>query len=672
MVLQKDESIENFSIGSTSIKGTIDANKVGKMFQLLSNLYSDKESIVLQEITANAQDSYKRIGKEGEVNIKFNSKDRTLHIIDKAEGISPYVFKNYITKLGSSSKEEESDSAGMLGIGFFSGWCITNCVYLTTVFEGNKYIYSCTKRDYEEPEFNLLLEEKTDLESGTDYWFYLPKSQYSFKDTEKEKFEKALDKLRYFHNVTVEGLKFNNHYNIYQGKTFVFNENYFNDQYNKDYKELEICFGNTPYPINWEKIDIPKITVPVALKFELNEPLMILPSREALGWNNTTIDAVKNRIIDFVQEITKIYKEQTKPFDNILDYYKTKDNKQKIKIGNSIINISSLKLESDIKYSKIEHLDIKPPTNIDSALAEFTRHWDKSFKKKSKLCFYEDAKFYYCEKGLAKNKTSQINYDCILEYNPLEFEVPFRHYFTSSPLFATGYPNNASDQVKEFLGYVREDIKARFLDYDSIVPAKRNVNFVKRTNEVFLAAFNGDTKKLDYNISRFTPPKYLFLTSDLEEYNEMCVYTKNYQRSTKDGKTNIIDVCYTAKKNHHLFEGCNIISLDEWFKSDMFINAFRRNISAYKASELHNYNFNFLSWLKKYNSRLYYIHKNNKISYYLPIVNKGIGLKIKYPNNYTDLQEHYNIYQSIDNQDIYKKNKIINFLRKKLNKCQNQ
>lgn len=671
MVLQKDQSIENFSIGSTTIKGTIDANKVGKMFQLLSNLYSDKESIVLQEITANAQDSYKRIGKEGEVNIKFDSTDRTLHIIDKAEGISPYVFKNYITKLGSSSKEEESDSAGMLGIGFFSGWCITNCVYLTTVYENVKYIYSCTKRDYEEPEFNLLLQEETDLENGTDYWFYLSKSQHFWKDTEKEKFEKALQKLRYFHNVTVEGLTFRNDYKIYQGKTFVFNEGYFNtiESWLRSDKELEICFGNTPYPINWEKIDIPKIHVPLALKFELNEPLMILPSREALGWNNTTIEAVKNKIIDFVQEISGIYKEETKPFDNILDYVEARDNKQKIKIGNSIINISSLKLESDLKYSKIAHLDIKVPTDRDDIFLEFVKTWDKSYKRKVKPNLYEKAKFYYSERGLAKNKTSQINYDCIFEYKPTDY-INQRYYFNTSPLFATGYPDNCFDQIIEFLGYVREDIRARFLDYDSIIPAKRNVNFVKRSNEVILAAFNGDIKKVDYNISRFTPPKYLFLTSNLEEYNEICKYTQSYFNLTKDRKTHIINVIYTAKKNYHLFSGCNIITLEEWFKSDMFINAFRRNMQAYKYCDMSGYYFK--EWLNKYNKRLYYIHKNDKTTYNPTIVSKGLELGIKYPNNYADLKKHYDIFLDIDDNKVYKKDKIINFLRNKLNKCKNQ
>ena len=42
MILTKDNTVESFSIGNTTIKGTIDDNKVGKMFQLLSNLYSDK------------------------------------------------------------------------------------------------------------------------------------------------------------------------------------------------------------------------------------------------------------------------------------------------------------------------------------------------------------------------------------------------------------------------------------------------------------------------------------------------------------------------------------------------------------------------------------------------------------------------------------------------------
>lgn len=669
MILTKDNTIENFSIGTESVKGTIDSENIGKIFQLLSNLYSNREEIILQECVANAQDSYSTLGKEGEVKIKFNNNDRSIHIIDNAEGISPEVYNKYITKLGSSSKSRSEITAGTLGIGTMAAWTLVNCFYLSTIYNKRKYIYSCTKRDYEEPEFNLLLQEETDLENGTDYWFYLPKSQYSYKDTEKEKFEKALQKLRYFHNVTVEGLTFKNDYKIYQGKTFVFNQSYFDSMYDRDYKELEICFGNTPYPINWEKIDVPKIVIPVALKFELNEPLMILPSREALGWNNTTIEAVKNKIIDFVQEISGIYKEQTKPFDNILDYLEARDNKQRIKIGNSNININSLKLESNLEYSKIAHLDIKVPTDTDYIFLEFVKTWDKKLNKRRKPFLYDDNVFYYSEQGLKKNKTSQINYDGILNYVPTNY-VDHRHYFTTSPLFATGYPDNCFDQIREFLGYVKEDVKARFLDYDSIVPAKRNVNTVKRSNEVILAVFNGDIKKLDYNISRFTPPKYLFLTSDLEEYNKICNYTNSFFGYTKDRKSHIIDVCYTAKKNYHLFSGCNIITLEEWFKSDMFINAFRRSIDSYKYNQLNNYLFK--QWLNKYNKRLYYIHKNTKTYYNDMIVSKGLELGIAYPNNYADLKKHYDIFMDIENDKVYRKDKIINFLRKKLNKCKNQ
>jgi hypothetical protein len=676
MVLQKTD-IESFSIGNECIKGTIDTNKVGKIFQLLSNLYSNREEIILQECVANSQDSYTRISKEGVVNIKFDSSDRTLHIIDKAEGISPFVFQNYFTKLGSSTKELEENSAGTLGIGSMSSWTLVNCFYLTTVFNKVKYIYSCSKRDYEEPEFNLLLEEETEEENGTDYWFYLPNSTSSYRDTEKEKFEKALEKLRYFYNVTVEGLKFQNDYKIYQGKTFVFNDAYFKNLDYPESRELEICFGNTPYPINWEKIDIPKIYVPVALKFELNEPLMILPSREALGWNNTTIECVKNKIIDFVEEITEIYKEQTKPFDNILDFLKARDNKQKIKIGNSLINISSLKLESNLEYSKISHLDIKVPTDNDLIFKEFSEYWNPKYTKKrgyySKPDLYNTYanSFYYSEEGVKKNKTSEINYDAILKHDllPKDYLFEYKYYFKNKATLTIGnsFPDNSDEQIREFYQYVKEDIKSRFEDYDSVVPAKRIVNTVKRNNTVYIAAFNGDTKKEDYNINRFVAPKYLFITDNRDEYNKIVSEVTSFIKKTKDRKCNIVDVIYTAKKYHHLFSGCNIVTLDEWYKSDMFINAFRRNIQRYNFKQI--YNVYFFDWLKTFNKRLYFLYKDDKSNYDYKIVYRGLDLKIPYPDNYQELSKARSEYNKISDTNLYKKDRIIKFLRSKLTKC---
>lgn len=676
MILQKDTTIESFSIGNTTVKGTINEDKVGKIFQLLSNLYSDAPAVILQECVANSQDSYTRINKEDIVTIKFNFSDRTLHIIDKAEGISPEVFEKYITKLGSSSKENEENSAGTLGLGAYSSWTIVNCFYLNTVSNGTKYIYSCTKRDYEEPEFNLLLEEETEEKNGTDYWFYLPNSTSSYRDTEKEKFEKALEKLRYFYNVTVEGLKFQNDYKIYQGKTFVFNDSYFKNLNYPESRELEICFGNTPYPINWEKIDIPKIYVPVALKFELNEPLMILPSREALGWNNTTIECVKNKIIDFVQEISEIYKEQTKPFDNILDFLHARDIKQKIKIGDSLINISSLKLTSNLEYSKISRLDVQVPVDDDLIFKEFSKYWNPKYTKKrgyySKPDFYNTYtnSFYYSEEGVKKNKTSQINYDAILKYEllPEDYFFEYKYYFKNKATLTIGnsFPDNSHEQIREFYQCVKEDIKSRFKDYDSIIPTKRIVNTVKRTNHVYIAAFNGDTKKEDYNINRFVAPKYLFITDNRYEYNIIVSEVTSFIKKTKDRNCNIVDVIYTAKKYHHLFSGCNIVTLDKWYKSDMFINAFRRNIQRYNFKQI--YNPYFFDWLEVFNKRLYFLYKDDKSHYDYKIVHKGLDLKIPYVDNYKELSKARYEYNRISDTNLYKKDRIINFLRTKLNK----
>lgn len=677
MILQKDTTIESFSIGNTTVKGSIKDDKVGKIFQLLSNLYSNREEIILQEVVANAQDSYIKINKEGIVNIRFDSSDRTLHIIDKAEGISPYVFENYITKLGSSSKENESNSAGTLGVGGYAAWTLVNCYYLSTSYNGTKYIYSCTKRDYEEPEFNLLLKEETEEENGTDYWFYLPDSTSSWKDTEREKFQKALEKLRYFHNVTVEGLEFKNNYQIYQGKTFVFNP--FWNNYTSSTKELEICFGNTPYPINWEKIDIPKIYVPLALKFELNEPLMILPSREALGWNNTTIECVKNKIIDFAQEIAEIYKEQTKPFDNILDFLRARDNKQKIKIGDSFIGISSLKLDFKLEYSKISHLDVQVPVDNDLVFREFSKYWNPKYTKKRdryrKPDFYNilNNDFYYSEEGVKKNKTSQIRYDCIVKHEllPEEYLFDYKFYFKSysSLLTNCNLPENADEQIREFYQYVKEDIKEKFKDYDSIIPAKRIVNTVKRSNTVYIAAFNGDTKKEDYNINRFVAPKYLFITDNRDEYHKIVSEVNSFIKRTKDRKCNIVDVIYTAKKYHHLFSGCNIITLDEFYKSDIFINSFRRNIQRYNFKQI--YTVYFFDWLKVFNKRLYFLYKDDKTHYDYKIVYKGLDLKIPYPDNYKELSKARYEYNRISDTNLYRKDRIISFLRSKLEKCKN-
>jgi hypothetical protein len=102
----------------------------------------------------------------------------------------------------------------------------------------------------------------------------------------------------------------------------------------------------------------------------------------------------------------------------------------------------------------------------------------------------------------------------------------------------------------------------------------------------------------------------------------------------------------------------------------MFINAFRRNIQRYNFKQI--YNVYFFDWLKVFNKRLYFLYKDDKTHYDYKIVWRGLDLKIPYPDNYQELSKARYEYNRISDTNLYKKDRIIKFLRSKLEKCKNQ
>jgi hypothetical protein len=279
---------------------------------------------------------------------------------------------------------------------------------------------------------------------------------------------------------------------------------------------------------------------------------------------------------------------------------------------------------------------------------------------------WENKSFYYSNEGLKKNKTSEINYDCILKWSELPegFEGLKEFFPQKFGAIRNIYPDNALEQIKEFYQYVKEDIESRYKDYDAIVPKKVVRNYTKRENCIYLADKNGQNLKREYNIKYFKASKYLFVTDNKEEYKKILLYVKDYIRWTKDTKTYIVEVIYCAKKYHKLFD--NVITLEDWFKSSMFINLYRRHK---KRENYYNYtSYDFLKHLKQYNKRLYHIYEKGRGAYNSFIISKGDELKIPHLKEQELIDQHTK-YCDILSNNIYRKDKIINFLRNKLKRC---
>lgn len=136
-------------------------SEVHLMTILRSHMYSDKPLAVLREYSSNAWDAHRAAGK-GELPIHVTLPtlaDPTLRIRDWGPGLSQRdVLKNY-TKYGKSTKRNDNNSVGTLGIGCKSGFAYTDTFTVTSWHDGKKSVYCATLGSDDRGSMKLMHEE---------------------------------------------------------------------------------------------------------------------------------------------------------------------------------------------------------------------------------------------------------------------------------------------------------------------------------------------------------------------------------------------------------------------------------------------------------------------------------------------------------------------------------
>src|SRR5690606_9763159 len=98
--------------------------------------------------------------------------------------------------------------------------------------------------------------------------------------------------LVYFNNVYVKNdiYFYDNNFKIYES------ENYILRNVDRPYNgAMHICLGQVTYPIDWDKFDMDRVMLPVALKFNIGE-IDVSLSREAINYTNPVKEAILARV----------------------------------------------------------------------------------------------------------------------------------------------------------------------------------------------------------------------------------------------------------------------------------------------------------------------------------------------------------------------------------------
>lgn len=327
----KGHTLEGVGLGSTSqfrIKASY------KAFELLGDkLYSDKIGSIIRELSANALDAHRLVGK---ADVPFElylptTLRPTFAIRDFGPGLSDEAIKNVYTTYFESTKTESNDFIGAFGLGSKTPFAYTNMFTVISRHGGMKRIYSAHMTN-DGPALTLLSEGECDEPCGLEVSFPV-------RLEDQREFEvKAGEQLRYF---TVKPtiyseneVPFEKVEKKFEGEGWYAVENSHYDGYHSWHRmnnpKIVALLDQVGYTIDLRQVYGPETPKEIALFGEL--PLTyyvrmpigsmnVSVSREALSYDEHTITSIKEflpRIAPQISaEVKKYVETQKKDFTDL-------------------------------------------------------------------------------------------------------------------------------------------------------------------------------------------------------------------------------------------------------------------------------------------------------------------------------------------------------------------
>ena len=358
MILEKQKEAHILQQGESqdSIGMSLDLDSAQILMQMLSkNLYSDSIGSTIRECASNALDSHRRVGVDKPIVVSFSRNDSDNYefsVEDFGIGLDADDVKNIISKYGKSTKRDSNTELGMMGLGFKAPLAYTSSFYFVCRKDGIERKYMM----YEGEDVNtidLLYEQSTTEGNGV-------KVIVPVKWQDRSDFVRKInEQLAYFENVyfNVDGI--NNDFLIHRNDIFQFSE------LSKE-EELHICLDNVYYPIDFIKLGIDRIKIPIGLKFSLTDGLFPTPNREALRYTQESKKVILDKIAKLADYMIEKYNDSittSADIKTVFDYY-ANNNKTVNVIGNGNWEIENLLRFSIVKIKEpkvdgIELLDLK-------------------------------------------------------------------------------------------------------------------------------------------------------------------------------------------------------------------------------------------------------------------------------------------------------------------------
>ena len=190
--------------------GKLNADMGGLIKLLGANMYaSNIADVSVKELLQNAFDAVKgaiKVGlvKQGKIDIRVNSSDRTISVTDNARGMTPEIVKNaFFTVAGSDKSDldpsERSGGLGLAKMGFMLG---ADTLTLDTVRDGMRTKVDTTAQDIANSNFKIQKTPAPKTAHGTTVTVKIPESYTDPKTGDQKTIwfpysENGIDALQY-------------------------------------------------------------------------------------------------------------------------------------------------------------------------------------------------------------------------------------------------------------------------------------------------------------------------------------------------------------------------------------------------------------------------------------------------------------------------------------------
>lgn len=398
---QKEALIQQEGESQESIGMSLDLDSAQILMQMLSkNLYSDDIGSTVRECASNALDSHRRAGTDKPIIVSLGKNEHNNYefsVEDFGIGLDADDVKNIISKYGKSTKRNSANELGMMGLGFKAPLAYTSSFYFVCRKNGVERKYMM----YEGEDVNtidLLYETETNEPNGVKV--IVPVGYYDFHNFKK----KIGEQLAYFENVyfNVEGMS--NDFTIVRTEHFQFSP-LATDRY------MHICLDNVYYPLDYSKLGIDRIDLPVGLRFSLSDGIFPTPNREAIRYTQEAKDIILKKLESAANYFVEKYNETVKDTDDFKKVYEYHtSNNRMLKIGNSNWNIHPLSRYATTtiaspKMERFKLLDLQRLVkNHEYILANYTTKFiatrkamrdGKHYWGKQRLDRLDHTSFYY-------------------------------------------------------------------------------------------------------------------------------------------------------------------------------------------------------------------------------------------------------------------------------------